>query len=147
MGNLGLSLALMEDVEMKASLALTIACWLLMTTADCPASPVYLYCVDWDAPDEYVVDRYNVSTGTYVDRFTSLVESAEEMQFGPDGNLYTARASVAMGAGVQCYDGTTGQHVGAIGPANAFALLPEPATLGLLGLGAMAIIRRGRRRP
>jgi len=90
--------------------------------------------------------RFDGGTGAYMSAFVpaglgGLVEP-DSILFGLDGDLYvTGYKSNA----VHRYDGTTGSFEGlfaSVSDPTHLLIVPEPATLSLLALGALAFFRR-----
>ena len=112
-----------------------------------------LYVAISEGTDKIV--RYNGTTYEYLGVFgeasgSVLKDIPTAMAWGPDDNLYVA---VDYGTDkVVKFDGITGKYLGVFGEANsgfgqledptAMVFTPEPATLLLLGLGAVMLRRR-----
>lgn len=77
--------------------------------------------------------------------------AAPGLEFGPNGNLYvttnTSKGAVEMGGPFHGTPGTVLNTIsggGTNGTARALVFIPEPATMGLMAVGAMMLLRRRR---
>jgi hypothetical protein len=110
-----------------------------------------LYFVLSDVVTHDVVRRYDGTTGVFIEEMGTFHNSGSgrgDPTFGPDGNLY-----MQLGSKINKFDMTTRMESTFVEAANvssspsgfAFGPVPEPATLSLLTLGGLAMLRRRRK--
>jgi streptogramin lyase len=92
-------------------------------------------------------DMSGTNLGNFVAPGAGLLDSPVGMAFGPDGHLYVTSSTRDF---VNRYDGETGAFIDQFLGPNAggldgtvfLTLIPEPATLSMLALAAVAMMRR-----
>ena len=93
------------------------------------------------------VFHFDGQTGQSLGAFTSGggLDEPNDMTFGPDNNLYVCGG---FNDAVLRFNGQTGVFIdifadgGAMDAPQGLAFVPEPATLGMLALGGLALLRR-----
>lgn len=88
----------------------------------------FAYGQSWASGGSVAISPDNVTWNTLLSQTTNLGNTM--LSFGPTNARYIR---------------ITGTGGGALGEVEVFALLPEPASLALLGLGAMVLLRRQRK--
>lgn len=95
------------------------------------------------------VYQYDGETGALVGEFASGngLDGAYGLTFGPDDNLYVSSRYTDQ---ILRYSGSTGAYIdefvydSGLVPTNLLFVVPEPATLSLLALGGLTLLRRRR---